>query len=52
VVSEVELAQVRSEYEAALATIPQIETAIAQNENALSVLLGRPGPDPARQIYR
>lgn len=39
VVSEVELAQVRSEYEAALATIPQIETAIAQNENALSVLL-------------
>ncbi|MGH8576591.1 MAG: efflux transporter outer membrane subunit [Gammaproteobacteria bacterium] len=45
VVSEVELAQVRSEYEAALATIPQIETAIAQNENALSVLLGRdPGP--------
>lgn len=45
VVSEVELAQVRSECEAALATIPQIETAIAQNENALSVLLGRdPGP--------
>ena len=45
VISEVELAQVRSEYEDALATIPQIETAIAQNENALSVLLGRdPGP--------
>ncbi len=45
VVSEVELAQVRSEYEAALATIPQIETAIALNENALSVLVGRnPGP--------
>ena len=45
VISEVELAQVRSEYEAALATIPQIETSIAQNENALSVLLGRdPGP--------
>ena len=45
VISEVELAQVRSEYEAALATIPQIETSIAQNENALSVLLGR---DPGR----
>ena len=48
VISEVELAQVRSEYEAAVATIPQIETAIAQNENALSVLLGR-GPGAIRR---
>jgi len=44
-VSEMELAQNRSEYEAAVATVPQIEAQIAQQENALSVLLGRnPGP--------
>ncbi len=45
VVSELELAQNRSEYESALASIPQIQIQIAQQENALSVLLGRnPGP--------
>ncbi len=45
VVSQMELAQNQSEYEAAAATIPQIEAQIAQQENALSVLLGRnPGP--------
>jgi multidrug efflux system outer membrane protein len=45
VVSQLELAQSQSEYEAALATIPQIQLAIGQQENALSVLLGRnPGP--------
>lgn len=45
VVSEVELAQVRSEYEAAAAAVPQIEAEVARTENALSVLLGRnPGP--------
>ncbi|GAA5177549.1 efflux transporter outer membrane subunit [Niveibacterium umoris] len=45
VVSEVELSQVRSEYEQAVAAVPQIEAAIARGENALSVLLGRnPGP--------
>ncbi|MGF6776237.1 efflux transporter outer membrane subunit [Paraburkholderia sp. GAS334] len=44
-VSQMELAQSQSEYEASLATIPQIETQIAQQEDALSVLLGRnPGP--------
>ena len=44
-VSQMELAQSESEYEASLATIPQIETQIAQQEDALSVLLGRnPGP--------
>ena len=44
-VSEMELAQNQSEYESAAATIPQIESQIAQLENALSVLLGRnPGP--------
>lgn len=45
VVSEVEYAQVASEYEQAVATVPQIEASIARLENALSVLLGRnPGP--------
>jgi multidrug efflux system outer membrane protein len=40
-VSEMELAQSESEYEAALATIPQLELQIAQQEDALSILLGR-----------
>jgi len=40
-VSELELAQSQSEYEASLVSIPQIETQIAQQENALSILLGR-----------
>ncbi|WP_083654785.1 efflux transporter outer membrane subunit [Burkholderia sp. SRS-W-2-2016] len=39
-VSQMELAQSESEYEAALATIPQLEAQIAQQENALSVLIG------------
>jgi multidrug efflux system outer membrane protein len=39
------VAQVQSQYETAAAQIPQIESQIAQTENALSVLLGRnPGP--------
>ncbi len=45
VVSEVELSQAKSDYELALSIIPTIERQIAQQENALSVLLGRnPGP--------
>jgi multidrug efflux system outer membrane protein len=45
VISEVDLSQAESEYEDALARIPDLERAIAQTENALSVLLGRdPGP--------
>jgi outer membrane protein, multidrug efflux system len=45
VVSKVEVAQVRSEYESAVAVIPAVERAIAQTENALSILVGRnPGP--------
>jgi multidrug efflux system outer membrane protein len=45
VVSQLELSQSQSEYEAALALTPQIQVQIAQQENALSVLLGRnPGP--------
>jgi len=47
VISELELSQVKSEYEQALSTIPVLEKAIAQQENALSILLGRnPGPIP------
>jgi multidrug efflux system outer membrane protein len=47
VVSELELNQARSEYEQALAAIPDLERQIAQQENLLSVLLGRnPGPIP------
>ena len=45
VVSQIEVAQARSEYEAAAAAIPAAERAIAQTENALAILLGRnPGP--------
>ena len=45
--SEVEYVQVKSQYEEAMATIPSIEKAISQQENALCVLLGRnPGPIP------
>jgi len=45
VVSELELYQNKSEYEKAVASIPQIERSIALQENALSVLIGRnPGP--------
>ncbi|MEM1329570.1 MAG: efflux transporter outer membrane subunit [Planctomycetota bacterium] len=47
VISDLEVAQVRSEYERTATTIPQIEREIAQLENSLSVLLGRaPGPIP------
>jgi len=46
-ISDLELSQVKSEYERTLSTIPFIEKTIAQQENALSVLLGRnPGPVP------
>jgi multidrug efflux system outer membrane protein len=45
VVSALELAQTQSEYEASLVTIPQLEAQIGQQEDALSILLGRnPGP--------
>lgn len=44
-VSEMELQQIRSEYELAAAAIPSFEKLVAQQENNLSVLLGRnPGP--------
>ncbi len=40
-ISQMNVAQVHSQYETAAAQIPQIETSIAQTENALSVLTGR-----------
>lgn len=44
-ISEFEMSQVRGEYEAALAQLPPFHQAIATQENALSVLLGR-NPSP------
>jgi multidrug efflux system outer membrane protein len=44
-VSQMTLEQARTQYETAAGKIPQIESQIAQTENALSILLGRnPGP--------
>ena len=43
--SQMTVEQSKTQYETAAAAIPQIESQIAQTENALSVLLGRnPGP--------
>lgn len=45
VISEVELRQVQAEYQSAAARVPELLQAIAQQENALSVLAGaNPGP--------
>jgi outer membrane protein, multidrug efflux system len=45
--SQMTVAQSESQYETAATQIPQLESQIAQQENALSVLLGRnPGPIP------
>jgi multidrug efflux system outer membrane protein len=45
VISKVELSQARSAYEVAAAAVPLLEQQIAQQENAVSLLLGRnPGP--------
>jgi multidrug efflux system outer membrane protein len=41
VVSEVELAQIESQYQQALAAIPSLEQSVAAQENLISVLLGR-----------
>lgn len=44
-ISDFEMSQVRSEYEGALAQIPPLKLAVATQEHALSVLVGRnPGP--------
>ena len=52
-ISQMNVAQVQSQYESAAAQIPQIESQIAQTEQALAVLLGRnPGPIPrGKSIY-
>ncbi len=52
-VSQMNLEQARSQYETAAAALPQIESQIAQTENALLILLGRnPGPVPrGRNIH-
>lgn len=44
-ISQLELAQIQSQFEIAAAAIPPLEASIGQQENAISVLLGRnPGP--------
>jgi len=44
-ISEMELSQVRSEYYVSLAAIPDLEKRVRQQENFISILLGRnPGP--------
>ncbi|OPY62673.1 MAG: Outer membrane protein OprM precursor [Syntrophorhabdaceae bacterium PtaU1.Bin034] len=46
-ISELELKQAQLEYETALAIIPEIERLIGQQEDLISILLGRnPGPVP------
>jgi len=51
--SQMTVSQAQSQYETAAAQIPQIESQIAQTENALSILLGRnPAPIPrGKSIY-
>ena len=51
--SQMTVSQTQSQYETAAVQIPQIESQIAQTENALSVLLGEnPGPIPrGKSIY-
>lgn len=45
VISDVEMAQIESQYQQALAAIPALEFSIAAQENLISALLGRnPGP--------
>ena len=52
-VSQMQVSQVESQYETAAVQIPLLESQIAQNENALSVLVGRnPGPIPrGKSVY-
>ena len=51
--SQMTVSQAQSQYETAAAQIPQVESQIAQTENALSILLGRnPGPIPrGKSVY-
>ena len=51
--SELDVQQARTQYLTTLATIPQLETALRQAQNALCVLLARPpGPLPEMQSGR
>jgi multidrug efflux system outer membrane protein len=50
VISEIELQQLRSEYEVALAAIPALERQVAQQETNLSLLLGRNPGSVARGV--
>jgi multidrug efflux system outer membrane protein len=52
-ISQMTVEQARSQYETAAATIPQVESQIAQTENALCTLLARnPGPiDRGKSIH-
>jgi multidrug efflux system outer membrane protein len=51
VVSQVEVEQVESQYQQALAAIPALEQQVAAQENLISVLLGRnPGPIPRGKV--
>ncbi|MCZ7566588.1 MAG: TolC family protein [Burkholderiales bacterium] len=53
VVSQTEVAQIESQYQQALASIPAIEQQIAAQENLLPLLLGgEPRADPTRQDDR
>jgi multidrug efflux system outer membrane protein len=52
-VSQMNVAQARSQYETAAAQIPQIEAQIAQTQDALAILIGRnPGPIPRGKSIR
>jgi len=47
VVSQIELEQIRSQYQQALAAVPSLEQQVSAQENLISILLGRnPGPIP------
>ncbi|MDM0022353.1 efflux transporter outer membrane subunit [Variovorax sp. J22R187] len=51
--SELDVQQAKAQYLGTLATIPQLEIALRQNQNALSTLLARPpGPLPAMETGR
>lgn len=53
-VSQMNVAQAKSQYETAAAEIPQIESQIAQLENAICILLAQnPGPIPrGKSVYK
>ncbi len=53
VVSQVEVSQIQSQYQQALAAIPTLEEQVAAQENLISILVGRfPGPIPRGKTIR